>query len=112
MRLAMVYALMDHSRLIRAEHLMAGLALWQYAEQSAAYAFGNALGDPTADEILRVLKQHPDGMTRTELRDHFRRHKSAEEITSAVTLLLEYELAKRTTRRTQGRHAEVWRACA
>src|SRR5690606_16668443 len=42
MRLAMIYALLDRSTVIRREHLVAGLALWSYAEQSARYIFGSA----------------------------------------------------------------------
>jgi hypothetical protein len=54
-RLALIYALLDQSTEIRAEHLMAGLAVWNYAASSAAYVFGDSLGDPDADEILRAL---------------------------------------------------------
>ena len=81
MRLATVYALLDRSRVITADHLMAGLAVWKYAEQSARYIFGTALGDPTADEILcQLRRRHPDGMTRTDIRDHFSRNKPVDEI--------------------------------
>lgn len=56
MRLALVYALLDESPMIRAEHLTAGLALWNYAEQSAKYIFGSKLGDPVADDVLYALR--------------------------------------------------------
>src|SRR5437773_2051459 len=46
MRLALIYALLDCSRAICQEHLRAALALWQYAEASARFIFGDALGDP------------------------------------------------------------------
>ncbi len=61
MRLATIYALLDKSAVVRAEHLMAALAVWEYAEQSAKYIFGSALGDPTADAILRALRRAPRG---------------------------------------------------
>ena len=66
MRVACLYALLDGSSLVRAVHLRAGLALWEYAEASARFIFGDALGDPMADEILRALRNNLDGLTRTQ----------------------------------------------
>ena len=109
MRLAMLYALLDRSPVIREEHLLAGLAVWEYAEQSARYIFGSALGDPVADAILRELRRvQPDGMTRNDLRDHFNRNKPADEISRALGVLDEYQLARREMQGTGGRPAEVW----
>jgi hypothetical protein len=101
MRLACVYALLDCSELIQAEHLMAALAVWQYCEASARFIFGDSLGDATADEILRELRNHPQGMTRSEIREHFSRNKSAAEIGRAVGVLQEYGLARMERRREQ-----------
>ena len=56
-RLALVYALLDQQESIDVPHLRAALAVWEYCEASAARIFGNALGDPVADEILRALLQ-------------------------------------------------------
>src|SRR5262249_18337485 len=66
---------------IDAPHLKAALAVWEYCESSAAFIFGDLLGDPVADEIARAL-QHagPVGMTRTHIRDLFGRHRSADRI--------------------------------
>ena len=44
LRLSMLYALLDQSRIIQHAHLNAALALWHYAEESAAYIFGEATG--------------------------------------------------------------------
>ncbi|MBI4321043.1 MAG: bifunctional DNA primase/polymerase [Chloroflexi bacterium] len=108
MRLASIYALLDLSDLIGAEHLQAALAFWEYAEASARYIFGDSLGDPTADDILRALRSRPDGMTRTDLRDHFGRNKSSAEIARGLGVLLEYGLAYFQTEETEGRPAERW----
>ena len=54
-RLAMVYALLDRSREVTAEHLAAGEAVWDYAERSAVYVFGDSTGDRNADALLRLL---------------------------------------------------------
>lgn len=74
MRLATLYALLDCSSEIRLPHLQAALALWDYTERSVRYVFGNQLGDPVADEILKNLEQSPDGLTRTEISNLFKRH--------------------------------------
>ena len=63
------YALLDLASVIRREHLEAALALWRYCEASAAFVFGDSLGDAVADAILSALRQRLDlGMTRTEMR--------------------------------------------
>ncbi len=56
MRLAVVYAVLDGRTHIGVEHLRAALAVWQYCEDSARYVFGDALGDPVADELLEALR--------------------------------------------------------
>ena len=108
MRLALVYALLDYSSWIRREHLRAALAVWRYAEQSAAFLFGSALGDPTADEILAALRKRADGMTRLEIRDLFNRHKSSAETQRALTSLAEKGLAKSEKEDSGGGPTERW----
>ena len=110
MRLACVYAVMDLSPLIRAEHLLAALAVWDYAEASAQRIFGNALGDPVADEILRALRAAPGGLTRSFiLRDLFGRNQRAATVARSLALLAEQGLARSVQERdTGGRPAERW----
>ena len=103
MRLACLYALLDLSNIIRLEHLSAGLALWGYCEQSARYIFGETLGDPLADEIKRVLDDTHEGMTRTELNDHFKRHKKAEQLDRAINVLIANGMVFKTKEKTTGR---------
>jgi hypothetical protein len=111
MRLACLYALLDLSRIIRAEHLTAALALWEYCERSVKYIFGDSLGDPVADELLRLLQgAGPAGVTRTEMLHYFGRHRSAERIGRALGLLLEHRLARmeRSQEAGAGRPVERW----
>jgi hypothetical protein len=110
MRLALLFALLDRSDVIRAEHLMAALAVWQHAEASARYIFGSKLGDPTADELQQLLRAAGEqGRTRDEIREHFSRHKRADEISRALAVLAEEGRARRTEKPdTGGRPAEVW----
>jgi hypothetical protein len=93
-RLSMIYAILDCSPLVRAAHLKAALAIVKYCEDSARFIFGDSLGDETADEILRQLRSRPDGMTRTDIRDHFQKNRSAAEIGRALGVLQEHGLAR------------------
>jgi hypothetical protein len=108
MRLACIYALLDLSSIIRVEHLKAALALWRYCEDSARFIFGDSLGDPVADEILRALRQAPEGYTRTEIRDLLGRHAAKREIDRALGVLSQQGLACCKVEETGGRSAERW----
>ena len=73
-RLACLYAILDGSRTVQANHLQSALALWYYCEASARYVFGDALADPIANQGLEALRAAPGGMTQTEIRDLFSGH--------------------------------------
>jgi hypothetical protein len=108
-RLALIYALLDGSAQIDVPHLRAALACWEYCESSAAYIFGDMLGDPVADEILLALRQAGSaGMTRTAIRDLFGRHRSADRIGIALAMLMTKGRARFESRTTGGRPVEVW----
>ena len=73
-RLALIYAVLDGAANIDVPHIDAALAVWEYAEASAAHIFGASLGDPIADDILRALQQAgAGGMSRSAIRDPMRR---------------------------------------
>jgi hypothetical protein len=111
LRLSLLYALLDKSAQVRAPHLMAALAVWDYCEASARYVFGDGLGDPVADELLRLLRGSPAGLTRTEIRDFFGRNQSADRLGRALALLVESRLARcERQQQTGGRPAERWLA--
>jgi hypothetical protein len=83
-RLAMLYALLDGKDEVAELHLQAALAVWEYCEASAAHIFGDSLGDPVADDILRALKQAgAEGMSRTAISNLFGRNQSASRIGAA-----------------------------
>ena len=110
-RLAALYAVMDESYSIEQEHLEAALALWEYAEASARYIFGDATGDPVADQILEALKAAGnEGMTRTEISHLFGRNQIAERINRALMVLLKAGRVRREREETKGRAAERWYA--
>lgn len=111
MRLALISALLDESPVIRRVHLEAALEVWRYAEESACFIFGEALGDPVADAILASLRTAPEGLTRWEISRLFSGHREAAHIGRALRTLLERGLvsAERIAE-TSGRPPERWRA--
>ena len=72
LRLSMIYALLDESAIIRAEHLRAARALWKYCEDSARYIFGDSTGDRLADKVLAIIRTGP--VTTKEIHDGTNRH--------------------------------------
>ena len=112
-RVALLYALLDRTTLIGVVHLIAALEVWRYCEASALHTFGDALGDPIADDVLAALRgAGVSGMTRTALHGLFGRHRSAERLGAALKVLESRGLAIREMHQTTGRSAEIWKAVA
>jgi hypothetical protein len=109
-RLSCIYALLDESVVVRRPHLEAALAVWGYAEDSARCIWGAATGDPIADEIVAVLNQRPDGITRTDMSRLFGGHRAKSSIQVALQLLETHRLAHKTVQDTGGRPVEKWSA--
>ena len=107
-RLACLYALLDESPYIRATHLLAGLEAWRYCSDSCRSIFGETMGDPTADAILSLLRRSPDGLTRTDLSEHFKKHKKSEEIGRALASIQKAGKGRCQTEQTAGRPTERW----
>jgi hypothetical protein len=110
-RLSMLYALSERQHIIGVRHLRAGIACWDYCEASLRYIFGTNLGDPIADEIREELCIRPDGMTRTDIRDHFGRSKKVADIERALNVLQRWNVAKPvrgTTSKVGGKPAVRW----
>jgi hypothetical protein len=108
-RLALIYALLDGKDQIEVVHLRAAIAVWEYCEASAARIFGNALGDPVADQIMLALQSAGGtGMTRTAIRDLFGRHRSGDRIGAALALLSTTGRARVEKNETDGRPSETW----
>jgi hypothetical protein len=111
LRVAMIYALLDHQRQIGLHHLEAALEIIRYSNDSVRYIFGDATGDPTADTILRSLRNTASGLTRSDINNLFRRNTPSADIAAALAKLLEHGLAMPRRRGTGGRPAEIWFAC-
>jgi len=109
MRLALTYALLDGSPAIRPPHLEAALALWDYAEASVRYIFGDRIGDPVADRILEAIRGQ-GAMSETEIYSGlFQRNVKAERIQQALSLLQHLGLLTASEEETAGRRRTVWR---
>ena len=108
LRLSVLYAVLDRSPFVKSDHLLAALAVWQFCEDSVTHLFGTSTGNPTADEIMILLRATPHGATRSAIRDLMGTKVPAERITSALALLAEMGLARRETQETGGRPAETW----
>ena len=70
LRLSLVLALTDTSAVIRAEHLRAAKAIWDYCEDSCRFLFNEQTGDPINDRLIEVVREEP-GISRRNLRRHF-----------------------------------------
>ena len=111
LRLALIYALLDGKPHIEPAHLMAALGVWEYCEASARHIFGNATGNPIADEVLRALQGAGEGgLSRTDLRDLFSHTRSASAIDGALQALLRIKRVRTFRADTGGRPREMWAA--
>jgi hypothetical protein len=109
-RLALVYALTDGAGAVDVAHLEAAEALWKFSAASAKHIFGDTVGDPLADEILRALRSNfITGMTRAELTLTFRHslHRAGA-IGAALNRLLQLGRARTEQAATGGRPVERW----
>lgn len=109
-RLSLVYAVLDGCQTVRVEHLRAALAVWDYCRDSTACIFGDAVGDPLADELLAMLRGAVDGLTRNEIRDRLGRNRPSDAIGRALGVLAHHALARCERESTAGRPAERWHA--
>lgn len=108
-RLSLIYTLLDGKDQIDVAHLRAAIAVWEYCETSAARIFGNALGDPVADQIMLALQYAGStGMSRTAIRDLFGRHRSGDRIGAALAFLSNKGRARMERKITDGRPSETW----
>lgn len=113
LRLALLYALLDASHSIRAVHLRAALALWDYCRRSAAWTFGEATEDADGNVLLQAIRAAGEkGLSGREVSAVFGRHKPAAELRRLLSTLVEQGLVISRQTRTAGNTAETWVANA
>lgn len=110
MRLACLYALLDHKTVIERRHLESALAFWRYCAASAAHIFGGHVETGPANKILQALRQHrAHGLTRKVLFEKVgQSHWDKEQMEAALRELLDAGLARQQKEPTKGRPAERW----
>ena len=119
LRLSILYCLCDLTNeddpkasevMVRPEHLQAALALWDYADRSARWIFGDAVGDPVADTILQALRAQ-GSLSRNYIREViFQKHVRAERLDRAFQTLLEAGMVTQREEDTEGRPVTIWSA--
>jgi hypothetical protein len=112
MRIGCLFAVIDQRTTVGVHHLRAALEIVRYSGDSVKYIFGDALGDPSADTIDRALRHSPEGLTRTEIMDLFKRHKPAAEIERALGYLQAAGRANVKQVQSSGRPTELWSTTA
>ena len=106
-RLALIYALLDQSRLIRIEHLQAALEIWRYCDESARYLFGGRLGDRVAEYVMGELEQSEGGyLDRIDIYKALGHKVTKAEINVALENLEAFGLIRRESVPTKGRPIE------
>jgi hypothetical protein len=109
LRLAMIYALLDSKAKITQAHLQAALGVWDFCELSAKYIFGDATGDPIADEILGALRgAGGSGLSRNDIRNLFGHHRSSGSVEASLRMLFKLGRVRTYAEETSGRPRQMW----
>jgi hypothetical protein len=119
LRLALLYTLFDRAAAIDVDHLDAALDLWAYAEHGTRWLFSSHELEVQREAVGGlanfILGGGSKGRTRTEISvDHFKRHKSAKEISAELAPLVHDGVVIEIKEETRGRTATryVHRSCA
>ncbi len=107
-RIAAIYALMDESDEVLIQHLRAALAVWRFCFDSAKYIFGGRSVIKLDDRLRQILRDAPQGLTRTEISSALNHHHATDAISSALERLREKGIAAPRKQATKGRTAERW----
>jgi hypothetical protein len=104
LRLSVCYALLDKSKVIELPHLKAAKAMWDYAEGSAKWLFGERIGDEVADKLLTALRRAgDDGLDSTQQYQLLGRHIKQARLDVARNSLEAMGLITTSTEPTGGR---------
>ncbi len=83
-RVALVHALVERSAVVMSAHLDRALALTEYARSGVGWVFGETVGSPDADLLLRQLlaagRLSKNAITREIIRDPLRRQAAIDEL--------------------------------
>ncbi|MCC5031899.1 DUF3987 domain-containing protein [Streptomyces sp. WAC 00631] len=106
-RVAMVYALCDHTDTIAEHHMRAAWRLLDYARASAVHLLGNVTGDPKVNKLADAVRAAgADGLSADQIRRLFKNTSRAER-DRLTAELLDQPGYVRTQRPTKGRPTTV-----
>ena len=110
MRLAMIYAILDGSKVIETAHLEAAHALWKYCEACALRLFRTEELSLDAQLILDYLREKgQEGATRMEISCRvFKRHRTHNQLVAAFAELKRADLARSISEKPEGHWIERW----
>lgn len=110
-RISLLFAVADGSAVISEWHQIAAEAVVEYCERSARWAFGILTGKPMVDKLIRELRRHPEGMTRTQISNEvFGRSWSSASISDILAEAKRSGYADWKLKPTENKPAEVWTA--
>lgn len=113
LRLSLVFALLDEEEAnrnetaIRTPHLLAALAIWDYAKACTLRIFGDSIGDPISDRLLSVIKSGPQ--TDTDLYEVLGKRDGGRKA-PALERLVKLEMVHSVKQVTAGRPVTWWHA--
>lgn len=105
-RIALVYALLDGSQAVDAEHLQAARALWAYTEESIHWLYGQLDDQEEVERLMAWLAEAGDaGRSKSEVYNDFaKRHKkAAEQAFETIGLLIRDGIVSQDARTGRGR---------
>lgn len=109
-RMSVIYALLDGSDVITEKHVRAGLAAWDYAEQSTRYIFTDEASDPDLGRLTEYINGSEVGVSRKSIgRDLFKTHKKKAEMDVLLTKLLKLGTYEKVKVPGDGRPTEMYR---
>jgi hypothetical protein len=106
----MLYATLDLSYWIKAPHLEAALAVWDYCERSAKFIWGEDLGDPASEKLLKAIQAAmPHGLSTTVIRHQvFNGKKNKLQLQAVLRRLSSAGLIGPKEEKTAGRPRTMW----
>lgn len=110
LRLSIIYAILDLSETITADHIKAAKAVWDYADRCAQYIFAGKTANRDAQEIIIALEAAGGQLTQTEISNNvFNRNVPSVVIKSALEELLETGRIKKEDEATGGRPRTIYK---
>jgi hypothetical protein len=105
-RLALIYALMDESGIVKVHHLRGALGLWTYCFDSAQFIFAGRSPRTREEKVLAALQTAPNGLTQTEISAAFHNHLQG--IDALLHQLQQKGLVESKLFKTAGRSVTRW----